>query len=261
VDRQALAEEEWWRDVRNWWWRAARNTFVIIVVAVVLLWVLEVKGQAQTMVPDKSKVAILPPVEFDRPYAGTLTIMRGDRELVQKECAGKSRTACAIRGHSSLVPPRCRIVIVDDDTLATLPWPWSDFYVNLRHEVGHCNGWPQEHPNARPVEPQQATAAPRPQEGTPMRKAIAVLAAGLLSACGQPYSIEGDEPDIAWDCGGTLLGYASKDSGFESGSGAENDEDVTLWVSPLLRPPHRRFAEKWAPKRRIGPKKAPEAAE
>jgi hypothetical protein len=61
--------------------------------------------------------------------------MRGDRELVQKECAGKSRTACAIRGHSSLVPPRCRIVIVDDDTLATLPWPWSDFYVNLRHEV------------------------------------------------------------------------------------------------------------------------------
>jgi hypothetical protein len=67
VDRQAIAEEEWWRDVRNWWWRAARNTFVIIVVAVVLLWVLGVKAQAQTMVPDKSKVAILPLVESTAP--------------------------------------------------------------------------------------------------------------------------------------------------------------------------------------------------
>jgi hypothetical protein len=47
-----------------------------------------------------------------------------------------------------------------------------------------------------------------------------------------------NDPNYSSDvpvCGGTVLGYASKDSGYESGSGAnENDSDVTLWV---INPP------------------------
>jgi hypothetical protein len=63
-----------------------------------------------------------------------------------------------------------------------------------------------------------------------MRKAIStILATGLLlGGCKEPDIAW--NPEIAWDCGGTVIGFADADSGFESGTGGGNDSDLTVWV-------------------------------
>jgi hypothetical protein len=40
------------------------------------------------------------------------------------------------------------IIILDDASLARLGWN-SD--IIIRHELGHCNGWPADHPGAETV--------------------------------------------------------------------------------------------------------------
>jgi hypothetical protein len=71
-----------------------------------------------------------------------------------------------------------------------------------------------------------------------MRAMSAILIGLLLGGCSKELELTAEDADIAWDCGGTVLGYASKDSGYESGSGAnENDSDVTLWVINPSRGP------------------------
>jgi hypothetical protein len=40
------------------------------------------------------------------------------------------------------------IIILDDASLARFGWN-SD--IIIRHELGHCNGWPADHPGAETV--------------------------------------------------------------------------------------------------------------
>jgi hypothetical protein len=86
---------------------------------------------------------ILPPAEFDKPYKGKLQIVKvDDYAIVHSICQNdytKSRRvsafACAI--HTARY---CLILLG--------PTVWDNEEI-LRHEIGHCNGWPQDHRAAR----------------------------------------------------------------------------------------------------------------
>jgi hypothetical protein len=90
---------------------------------------------------------ILPPVEFDKPYAGKLMIRRVDsKEEVQRVCQlSRPTVGCAVKP----VVDMCIIVIADDAAIAARGWTYE---IVLRHEIGHCNGWPGDHPGARSSE-------------------------------------------------------------------------------------------------------------
>jgi hypothetical protein len=88
---------------------------------------------------------VLPPVEFDHDYSGKITfeIVKTQEEL-RGICGAtytKGMLACAMtRG------PNCKIVMPIDDVIAARGWTPE---LILRHEIGHCNGWPSDHPGVR----------------------------------------------------------------------------------------------------------------
>ena len=93
-----------------------------------------------------------PPPEFDKPYEGVMAIYRMPLADVQKFCP-PGIYACTSREQRVL--PRgigertvCHIFISPDDVLAQRR-ERQDFNEVLRHETGHCNGWPGDHPNRR----------------------------------------------------------------------------------------------------------------
>ena len=90
-----------------------------------------------------------PPRRFDHAFAGKLTIKRLPQQEVERTCRAlfvkhkipvKSLTNW--RGCSLLVSKRsCIIVVVNNTFMRATP------KAVIRHETGHCNGWPANHPN------------------------------------------------------------------------------------------------------------------
>jgi hypothetical protein len=77
-----------------------------------------------------------PPIEFDGPYKGRLTVTNlEDYGIIRYICKNPTAVACAI--HTS---GNCLILLG--------PGTWSNKDV-MRHELGHCQGWPADHPGAR----------------------------------------------------------------------------------------------------------------
>jgi hypothetical protein len=89
----------------------------------------------------------LPPIEYDKPYTGELTIVRltNEAEVLAICTVGKSKRACAkvIDGP----PSRCVIIMLTDEKLKI----YGDNHPALvmRHELGHCNGWDGDHRGER----------------------------------------------------------------------------------------------------------------
>ena len=95
------------------------------------------------MMPVPSR-APLPPAKFDRPYTGKLTILKpDDYALIRVVCSDAADPiACAFRTYDTATGETlsCLILLgpkVHDDERA------------LRHEMGHCNGWSNDHERAR----------------------------------------------------------------------------------------------------------------
>jgi hypothetical protein len=89
---------------------------------------------------------ILPPVEYDKPYDGDLTIkMVPTFEALRIACNvyNPAMLACAIHNAKS-----CVIYLVEDEVMRQRGWNTG---LLLRHEIGHCNGWPGDHPGQRAV--------------------------------------------------------------------------------------------------------------
>lgn len=85
---------------------------------------------------------ILPPVEYDHFYEGDLTIrMVGTIAELHAICKIDGALACAFRNAQS-----CVIVMVADEVMRS--WNWTTGML-LRHEIGHCNGWPGDHQGQR----------------------------------------------------------------------------------------------------------------
>ena len=86
----------------------------------------------------------LPPAEYDRAYAGKLTVLKEDNYVfIRHVCADTPNPiACSFRTYDS----------ASGETISCLimlgPDTWSDERA-MRHEMAHCNGWPGDHPGAR----------------------------------------------------------------------------------------------------------------
>lgn len=87
-----------------------------------------------------------PPARFDHPFPGTLVEEPLPRDQVLKLCPkllsqfkipGEVTRGCSIL----LKPDLCLIVYIDK------PYHGTEPAAVKRHEVGHCDGWPADHPN------------------------------------------------------------------------------------------------------------------
>jgi hypothetical protein len=100
---------------------------------------------------------ILPPAKYDVPYTGLLKIWISPLPVIEYFCKGASHTSCAfpLSGRNE-----CRILILQPiaegkhfDTLTAdskaAVHVKGNLALTLRHELGHCNGWPAGHPDGR----------------------------------------------------------------------------------------------------------------
>jgi len=116
-----------------------------LAVPALALMALTTTAHAQTALTPKTPAA-LPPLEYDHPYEGRLTVTRGDKALMGQLCP-KTALGCARRYSDS-----CSIVIATDEIIKAVGWTTE---IVLRHEIGHCNGWPPSHVDARIVDPKK----------------------------------------------------------------------------------------------------------
>lgn len=86
----------------------------------------------------------LPPVEFDKPYTGKLTIEVVSLAQLVATCSSASWASlgCAFPGKD-----KCHIKLLDEAAIRAAGWTVE---LMLRHERAHCNGWPGDHPGKRP---------------------------------------------------------------------------------------------------------------
>lgn len=89
---------------------------------------------------------ILPPVEYDRNYEGDLTIKMVESVEELRDACGL--TDPQILGCSIRTPTACLIILVPDYVMRKRSWTSG---LILRHEIGHCNGWPGDHNGQRSV--------------------------------------------------------------------------------------------------------------
>ena len=87
----------------------------------------------------------LPPPAYSAPYMGPLYVTVGTLAEVERLCHtqwGISISSVAL-GCSWWQWPTCMVVIpkVDDDRIT-----FEIQGLVLKHELGHCNGWPATHP-------------------------------------------------------------------------------------------------------------------
>jgi hypothetical protein len=131
-----------------------RRLIILLVLFAIMLAVGLVSIAVKT-----ARAADIPPAEFDTPYAGVLVVERIAPEDIKKICS--TYVACAI-SISTTDPaasgrPRriefsntgnrvaCIILMAPDWAMERMQPPQNPKEV-LRHELGHCNGWPQNHP-------------------------------------------------------------------------------------------------------------------
>ena len=96
--------------------------------------------------PKPAPSLILPPPEYDKHYLGDLTIRLVDSvENLAIACKWPLVRPNSL-GCASVHVDHCIIYLVQDDVMRLRGWNTG---IVLRHELGHCNGWPPDHPDAR----------------------------------------------------------------------------------------------------------------
>jgi len=96
--------------------------------------------------PPQTRYPILPPPEYDRPYNGDLTIrIVPTFEALRAACNVYNPKMLACARHNA---KSCIIYLVEDEVMRERGWNTG---LLLRHEIGHCNGWPGDHPDERPA--------------------------------------------------------------------------------------------------------------
>jgi hypothetical protein len=83
-----------------------------------------------------------PPPEFDKPFDGTVITERVG-EANMKEICPDGTMGCSITPPQKAGKRRvCLIILASDDFYAKRGIEMREM---VRHEVGHCNGWPADH--------------------------------------------------------------------------------------------------------------------
>ncbi len=86
----------------------------------------------------KSMITFLePPAQYDHPYRGHVVEQRLSRLQIIATCHGPAESC------SWVDKGVCHIAFPQDEKDTRLI-----AYIR-QHEIGHCNGWPSHHPNAR----------------------------------------------------------------------------------------------------------------
>lgn len=104
---------------------------------------------ANTAVAGKNDAEWNPPARFDHAYSGKLTIRYLPQKQVVSACAklfAKYRVAATSypnqHGCSAITSDTsCTVIVIDKMFAFATP------KAVLRHEIGHCNGWPSNHPD------------------------------------------------------------------------------------------------------------------
>lgn len=89
----------------------------------------------------------IPPARYDHPYPGRLTIHKIPQPQLKAACNAlftrhdvPDKAIGDMRGCSAQRANRCEIIAVDRTYKGATP------QAVVRHETGHCNGWPSNHP-------------------------------------------------------------------------------------------------------------------
>ena len=89
---------------------------------------------------------VLPPLEYDHPYKGKLTVERSTSQVEIRLNCPYSPFRYLLGCAKSPAEGECYILMWDDESLKKLRMPPE---VVLRHETAHCNGWPADHRGGR----------------------------------------------------------------------------------------------------------------
>ena len=110
----------------------------------------------------------LPPDKYDVPFTGVLKIWITPLPVLEYFCRGASHLSCAFPGEKD-----CRILILQSiaenkrfDTLNEVDGKAAvnvkgNLALTLRHELGHCNGWPKDHPDGRKTNLDEPVTMPK----------------------------------------------------------------------------------------------------
>lgn len=104
---------------------------------------------ANTAIAGKNDPEWNPPTRFDHVYSGRLTIRYLPQKQVVAACS-KLFAQYRVAAKSSLVQRGCSAITSGTSCTVILidkPFALATPKAVLRHETGHCNGWPADHPN------------------------------------------------------------------------------------------------------------------
>jgi len=89
---------------------------------------------------------VLPPIEYDKPFLdGPLFVTRAITKGELRKLCNLSKPGLDL-GCAWLKPTYCQIIMAPDQDIAAAGYVPS---LVFRHERGHCNRWPDEHPGSR----------------------------------------------------------------------------------------------------------------
>src|SRR5262245_17183265 len=106
-------------------------------IAVLMLLPLEAQAQPATY-SFHPAMKVIPPLELDYPYAGTLIVYRADRKQLAINCPRSFMPLTLGCNFRYAKENRCEVYIADDAVLAEQGWAGT-YDIIFRHEIGHCN--------------------------------------------------------------------------------------------------------------------------
>jgi hypothetical protein len=94
----------------------------------------------------RSETAMVPPAKYDHAFAGKVSVTGGTESQTRASCRMFAPYGCS----TLLTPTHCAVYAVAAGRSAGGQVITAAFHAAIvRHEVGHCNGWPAHHPYAR----------------------------------------------------------------------------------------------------------------
>jgi hypothetical protein len=82
-----------------------------------------------------------PPARFDHAFGGKLILYRLPQKEVVRVCQNMPGAGMLQHGCSELKGDTCTVITINKTFMGATP------AAVLRHEIGHCNGWPSNHPD------------------------------------------------------------------------------------------------------------------
>src|SRR5262245_38137263 len=90
------------------------------------------------------KIKQLPPPQYDHPVKGPVEVTDIPTEEALRKICGYTQPGTILIGCAHVSAELCSVY------LGPIPsWTGITRNINLRHELGHCNGWPGDHVGIR----------------------------------------------------------------------------------------------------------------